>query len=75
MHWILNSHMYIHNSRLPRFLPETLQTHIQNICISFAFLRIFEIRVTDQDGVHVGAGILVQLAVASNHDDCYFNIT
>lgn len=43
--------------------------HIENICIGLALVRVLELCVADEDGVHVAAGILVQLLVAGDHDD------
>ncbi len=49
--------------------------HIENISIGLALVRVLEICVADEDGVHVAAGVLVQLLVAGNHDDRDFHIT
>ena len=50
-------------------------THVQYISIGLALVRVFELSVADEDGVHVGAGILVQLLVVGDHDDCYLTVT
>ena len=49
--------------------------YIKNISIGLALVRILELSVSDEDGVHVGAGILVELAVAGDHDDCNLTVT
>ncbi len=48
--------------------------HIKNICVGFAFVRVLKLSVADEDGVHVAAGILVQLLVAGDHDDSDLHI-
>lgn len=48
--------------------------HIENICIGLAFVRVLEFGVADEDGVHVAAGVLVELLVAGDHDDCYLHV-
>ena len=53
----------------------TLSTHIQNISIGLALVWVLKISVANEDGVHVRAGILVQLAVAGDHDHSNLHIT
>ena len=43
--------------------------HIENICVGLALVRVLELCVADEDGVHVAAGVLVQLLVAGDHDN------
>lgn len=50
-------------------------THIQDVSIGLVLVRILEVRVAYEDGVHVGTGILVQLVVAGDHNHCYLHVT
>ena len=50
-------------------------TYIKDISISLALVGIFELGVSNENGVHVGAGVLVELSVAGDHDDCYLTVT
>lgn len=43
--------------------------HVKNICVGLAFIWVLKLGVADEDGVHIAAGILVQLFVAGDHDD------
>ena len=50
-------------------------TYIKDICISLALVWVFELCVSDEDRVHIGAGVLVEFSVAGDHDDGYFTVT
>ena len=50
-------------------------TNIQNVCISLVLVRILEVCVSDKDGVHVGACVLVEFVVAGDHDDSNLHVT
>ena len=51
-------------------------THVKYmyVSISLALVWVLELCVSDQDGVHVGRGVLVEFVTASYHDNCNLNI-
>jgi len=51
------------------------KTHIQDVSVGLALVRVLEVGVAYEDGVHVGAGVLVELAVAGYHDNSDLHIT
>lgn len=50
-------------------------THIQDVSIGLVLIRVLEVSVAYEDRVHVGAGILVQLVVAGDHDNSNLHVT
>ena len=52
-----------------------IEAHIQYVCVGLALVRVFELGVANEDGVHVGAGVLVQLAVVGDHDNGNLTVT
>lgn len=48
---------------------------LEYVSISLALIRVLELCVADQYGVHIGAGILVQLVVVWYHDNSDFHVT
>ena len=42
--------------------------HLMDVGVGLALVWVLELGVADKDGVHVGAGVLVQLVVAGDHD-------
>ncbi len=53
----------------------TCAPYLQDVCVGLALVGILELGVPDEDGVHVGAGILVELVVAGDHDHSYLHVT
>ena len=51
-----------------------VSTHVQYVGVCLALVGVLELCVSDEDGVHVGAGVLVELAVAGDHDDRYLTV-
>ena len=49
-------------------------SHIEDISVGLALIRILELGVAYEYGVHVAAGVLVELLVGRDHDDSYLNI-
>ena len=54
---------------------DTITTDLQDISIGFAFIRVLELSVADEDGVHVAACVLVELTLIGDHYDGNLNIT
>jgi len=50
------------------FTQSKWSVYLEDISIGLALVGVLELRVADEDGVHVGAGVLVELVVAGDHD-------
>ena len=50
------------------------RTHHYEVGVGLGLARLLVPRVLEQDVVHIGAGVLVQLVVAVEDDDCYFAV-
>ena len=61
--------------RSQRYPPSLSTTHVQDVSIGLVLVGILEVCVANEDGVHVGASVLVELVVASDHDHCNLHIT
>ena len=49
--------------------------YLEDVGVCLAFVGVLELGVADEDGVHVGAGVLAQLAAAGDHDDRNLHVT
>ena len=50
-------------------------SYLEDVSVGLALVGVLELGVADEDGVHVGASVLVELAVARDHHDGNLHIT
>ena len=53
---------------------DVIVADLQDISIGFALIRVLELGIADEDGVHVATCILVEFALIGDHDDGYLHI-
>ena len=50
-------------------------SYLKDVSVGLALVGVLELGVADEDGVHVTAGVLVELAVARDHHHGNLHVT
>ena len=72
---VLGSYLTVHVLPLQLHLLNHLSPYLKDVSVGLALIGVLELGVADEDGVHVGAGVLVELAVARDHHHGNLHVT